>query len=57
MCSVKGCLAIAAVVILVALGLRAAGALLGFVGAILALVPAPIWIIGAVVVLVWAIRD
>lgn len=57
MCSVKGCLAIAAVVVLVALGLRAAGALLGFVGAILALVPAPIWIIGAVVVLVWAIRD
>lgn len=57
MCSVKGCLAIAAVVILVALGLRAVGALLGFVGAILALVPTPIWIIGAVVVLVWAIRD
>ncbi len=56
----KGCLVTLAIVILVMLGLRLVFATLGVIGtvitAVLAVVPAWIWAIGAVAVLIWAAR-
>ncbi len=56
----KGCLVTLAVVILVVLGLRLIFGTLAFIGtavtAILAVVPAWAWAIGAIAVLIWAAR-
>ena len=56
----KGCLVTLAVVILVVLGLRLIFGTLVFIGAavtaVLAVVPAWVWAVGAIAVLIWAAR-
>lgn len=52
----KGCLVAFAVVVLLMAVLRLAFGLLGWLAGILAIVPMPVWIIGAVIILVWALR-
>ncbi len=56
----KGCLVTLAIVILVVLGLRLIFGTLVFIGAavtaLVAVVPAWAWAIGAVAVLIWAVR-
>ncbi len=56
----KGCLVTLAVIVLVVLGLRLIFGTLVFIGgavtAILAVVPAWAWAIGAIAVLIWAAR-